>query len=206
MEGFTLVDGGVAVIVLISAILAYSRGLVREILSIAGWVAAAIVAYVATPSVEPLVKEIPVINDIIGTSCILSLIVAFSLVFAAALIIVSIFTPLFSGMVQRSAVGVIDQGFGFLFGVARGLLLVLIAFILYDNIFPEGDRMAIVEDSKSREVLAESQVRLASMAPTEVPEWLRFRYDEFVGNCDEPEEDGGDAGDGSGSTTEGSGT
>ena len=45
MEGFTLVDGGVAIIVLISAILAYSRGLVREVLSIAGWVVAAPAAW-----------------------------------------------------------------------------------------------------------------------------------------------------------------
>ena len=75
MEGFTLVDGGVAVVILISAILAYSRGFVREVLSIAGWVIAAVVAYVLTPQVEPLVKEIPVVSDIIGGSCVLSLIV-----------------------------------------------------------------------------------------------------------------------------------
>ena len=75
MEGFTYVDGGVAVVILISAILAYSRGLVREVLSIAGWVVAAIVAYVLTPAVEPLVREIPVVSDIIGESCEICIIV-----------------------------------------------------------------------------------------------------------------------------------
>jgi len=189
MEGFTIVDGGVAVIVLISAILAYSRGLVREILSIAGWVAAAIAAYFLTPQVVPLVKEIPVVNDIIAGSCILSLIVAFALVFAVALVIVSIFTPLFSGMVQRSALGSVDQGLGLLFGVARGLLLVLVALILYDTVFPAGDRFAMVENSKSRAVLAQSQAKLAAMAPSEVPEWLRFRYEEFIGHCGTPDGD-----------------
>ena len=87
MDGFTYVDAGVAVIILISAILAYSRGLVREILSIAGWVVAAIVAYVLTPSVEPLVREIPVVSDLIGESCVLSLIVAFAVVFAVAAVL-----------------------------------------------------------------------------------------------------------------------
>lgn len=184
MEGFTLVDGGVAVVILISAILAYSRGLVREILSIAGWVVAAIVAYVFTPTVEPLVKEIPVVSDIIGGSCVLSMIVAFAIIFAVALIVVSIFTPLFSGMVQQSALGGVDQGLGFLFGVARGILLVLIALILYDTIFPqEDDRLDIVENSKSREILSSSQSSLAAMIPTEVPSWLQDRYEGFVGNC-----------------------
>ncbi|MEM7441256.1 MAG: CvpA family protein [Pseudomonadota bacterium] len=187
MEGFTYVDGGVAVVILISAILAYSRGLVREVLSIAGWIIAAIVAYILTPAVEPLVREIPVVRDIITESCVLSLIAAFAVVFAVALIVVSIFTPLFSGMVQQSAIGGIDQGLGFLFGVARGVLLVLIALILYDNVFPAGERLALVEDSKSREILNDSQARLAEMLPTDVPPWLQERYEAFVGSCGQPE-------------------
>ena len=60
MEGFTIIDGVVAVVIVLSALLAYSRGFVREAMAIAGWVVAAIVAFLFAPQVEPLVREIPV--------------------------------------------------------------------------------------------------------------------------------------------------
>jgi len=119
LDNFTIVDGAVAIIIVISALLAFSRGLVREVMSILGWVVAAFVAFTFAPQVEPLVLEIPILKDLIGTSCELSILVAFAAVFGVALIIVSIFTPLLSGMVANSALGPMDQGLGFLFGVAR---------------------------------------------------------------------------------------
>ena len=113
MEGFTIVDAVVAVIILVSAILAYGRGVVREVLAIAGWVAAAVVAYIFAPQAEPLIQQIPVLDKFLGDSCELSIIAAFAGVFAVALIVMSIFTPLFSSAVQRSALGGLDQGLGF---------------------------------------------------------------------------------------------
>ena len=78
MEGFTLIDAGVAVIIVLSAVLAYSRGFVREAMAIAGWVGAAILAFIFAPTAQPLVKEIPVLGDFLGDSCELSIIAAFA--------------------------------------------------------------------------------------------------------------------------------
>ncbi|NHX27672.1 CvpA family protein, partial [Escherichia coli] len=127
MEGFTIVDGVVAAVISLSALLAYSRGLVRESMAIIGWIAAAILAFIFAPQAQPLIKQIPVLDKVIGDSCELSIIAAFAAVFAAALILVSLFTPLLSSAVQRSAIGGVDQGLGLLFGVARGALLVAVA-------------------------------------------------------------------------------
>jgi membrane protein required for colicin V production len=65
MENFTAVDGGAALIIILSAILAYSRGFVRELMAIVGWIGAAVVAFLFAPSVTPIVKELPVV----GSSC-----------------------------------------------------------------------------------------------------------------------------------------
>ena len=80
MDNFTWVDGGAALIILLSAVLAYSRGLVREAMAILGWIGAAIVAFIFAPSAMALVKEIPVVGEMLGESCELSVIAAFALV------------------------------------------------------------------------------------------------------------------------------
>ena len=66
MEGFTIIDGVVALVIVVSALLAYSRGLVRESLAIAGWVLAAFLAFMFAPQVQPLVKEVPVLGDFLS--------------------------------------------------------------------------------------------------------------------------------------------
>ena len=185
MEGFTIVDGVVAVVILISAILAYSRGFVREVLAILGWVGAAVAAFFLTPMAEPLVQEIPVINDFLSGSCELSIVTAFVGVFVLALILISIFIPLFSGAVQRSAVGGVDQALGFLFGVLRGALLVVVALIVYDRVLI-GEPVSAVDDSRTAQIFGAVQERVADSIPEEVPGWIVDRYEDLVGDCGAP--------------------
>jgi len=182
MEGFTIVDGVVALVIVVSAILAYSRGFVREALSIAGWIVAAIVAYMFAPRVEPLVREIPVLGDFLGDSCELAIIAAFAAVFALALVVVSIFAPLFSSAVQRSALGGLDQGLGFLFGVLRGVVLVAVALVVYDRAIT-GEPVAMIDDSRTAKIFASAQNSLNDSIPEDAPGWIVARYETLVGNC-----------------------
>lgn len=183
MEGFTLVDGIVAVIIVVSAILAYSRGLVRETLAIGGWVLAAIVAYFFAADVQPLMGEIPVLGEFLGDSFELSMIAAFAAVFALTLVVVSIFTPLFAGAVQRSALGGIDQGLGFLFGVLRGVLLVVVALVVYDRLII-ADPVPMIDDSRTAQLFAEISDSVDEAIPEDAPGWLVARYEEFMSGGD----------------------
>lgn len=183
MEAFTFVDGIVLAILAVSAVLAYSRGLVRETLSIAGWVAAAVAGFVFAPSVEPLIREVPVLRDIIGTSCELAVIAAFAIVFAAALVLFSVFTPLVSGAVQNSAIGPVDQGLGFLFGVARGVLLVLVALVVYERVLGGTAGFAEVDNSRSHAIFATLEETVADRLPDNSPEWVASRYETLTRNC-----------------------
>ena len=58
MEGFTIIDGVVGLVIIVSALLAYSRGLVREGLAIVGWIVAALMGFMFAGQAAPLIKEI----------------------------------------------------------------------------------------------------------------------------------------------------
>lgn len=182
MEGFTIIDGVVALVIVMSALLAYGRGFVRELMAIVGWIAAAVLAYLFAPQVEPLVREIPVVGDFLADSCELSIIGAFTLVLAITLVVVSLFTPLFSSLVQRSFLGGFDQALGFIFGVARGILLVAIAFFVYSTVIT-GQQFTIVDDSRSSQVFGRFTDDIQNSDPDQALGWITGRYEQLVSSC-----------------------
>ncbi|MGB4828802.1 MAG: CvpA family protein [Paracoccaceae bacterium] len=182
MENFTAVDGGAALIVILSAILAYSRGLVREAMAIVGWIGAAIVAFIFAPSATPIVKELPVVGAFLSDSCELSVIAAFAGVFAIGLILAALFTPLFASVVQRSALGGIDQALGFVFGVARGVLLIAVAFIVYDRALAN-QKIPMIDNSRTAKVFANFQASIDQSIPSDAPGWVVARYNDLTTVC-----------------------
>ncbi|WP_199258822.1 CvpA family protein [Paracoccus binzhouensis] len=182
MDGFTIIDGIVAAVIILSAILAYARGFVRESLAILGWIGAAVLAFIFAPTVRPMVAQVPGLNKFLADSCELGTIAGFAAVFALALVLFSIITPLFSSVVQRSALGGVDQGMGFLFGVARGILLVAIAFIVYDRVMAT-QPVATVENSRSAQVFERMRGQMDQQIPQDAPGWVVSRYEQLVRSC-----------------------
>ena len=182
MEGFNYVDAIVAGVVVLSAILAYARGFLREVIAIAGWVVAGIAAFVFAPMVEPLISEVPVIGPWLAGSCEPRVIVAFAAVFALGLVILSLFTPLLPSAVQRSALGGLDRALGFLFGVVRGIVLVAVALVVLDLVVP-GEALPDVESSRSAVAFASLQQGIEERIPQDAPTWIEERYQRLVGVC-----------------------
>ncbi|GGO25786.1 colicin V production protein CvpA [Gemmobacter aquaticus] len=185
MQGFTIIDGVVAGIIILSAILAYSRGLIREVMAIAGWIGAAVVAFMFAAQAQPLIKELPVVGDFIGDSCELSVIAAFAAVFALGLVVAALFTPLLSSWVNQTVLGGLDQALGFLFGVARGVLLVAVAFIVYDRAVA-AEAIPMVDNSRSAKVFAAFQGNLDDQIPSDAPGWIVQKYEQLVSVCAAP--------------------
>jgi membrane protein required for colicin V production len=182
MEGFTLVDAAVAVLILISGVLAYARGLLREVLAILGWVAAAVGAFALAPIAQPWIAEIPYVGPMLAGSCELTIIAAFALVFALILMVIALFTPLFSSLIRNSALGGIDQALGFFFGVLRGVVLVAVALLVYQAAVPAGT-VPMIEESRSATAFQTVTTTLVGLLPANAPEWIVAQYDALTASC-----------------------
>ena len=182
MDGFTIIDFGVIVIIAVSALLAFSRGIVREGMAIAGWIAAAILAFIFADTAQPLVRQIPYLGDNLGDSCELLILASFAVIFAIALLIVSIFTPLLSSLVQKSILSGLDKNLGFIFGICRGLVLVIAAFFVYFTVMPN-QKVISIETSKSATIFQYYADDFKNQNPETALDWVRTQYDHLINEC-----------------------
>ena len=70
-------------------------------------------------------------------------------------------------------------------GVLRGILLVAIAFFVYDNVMT-GQNFTIVDESRSAAVFSRMNDKIAERDPEQALGWVTKQYDELVGVCDKP--------------------
>ncbi|MEM7546710.1 MAG: CvpA family protein [Pseudomonadota bacterium] len=177
----TIADGVVALVVVVSALLAYNRGLVRELLAISGWFVATLAAFQFAPMVAPLLLEAPYLGDVLlNLGATVTVITAFVVVFGIALIILSFFTPLLSSAIHGTLLGPIDKGLGFVFGVGRGVALVAVVYLLYNIVITDDERIAMIEDSASIALIGDAARIIEENSPTEVPDWLQNRIDRLI--------------------------
>src|SRR5690242_17711608 len=154
----TLLDILLLAVMLISGLLAMIRGFMREILSIGAWAVAAIVTLYSYGRVLPMAKQY-FSSDTVAAA------VSAGGVFLATLLIVSIITARISDMVLDSRVGALDRTLGFLFGLGRGLVIVVVAFLFFAWLVPDRSQPDWVRSAKSKVVLQNTGQWLMSMLP-----------------------------------------
>ena len=115
----TWVDGVILLVILVSGLLAFLRGLVREVLGIGAWIGAAILAVWATPFVRPRFQgwfaDRPGLAEPI----------AYAVLFLVCLGVLLFISHRISRVVRGSALGGLDRTLGLLFGLARGAALIV---------------------------------------------------------------------------------
>jgi membrane protein required for colicin V production len=153
----------------------------REILSIAAWGAAALVTLYSFNKLLPTAKTY-FNNDTVAA------VVVVAGVFVGTLIIVSVITVRISDMILDSRIGALDRTLGFLFGLGRGLLIVVVAFLFFSWLVPEKQRPDWITGAKSRVVLQGTGDWLMSLLPDDPENTILKRFKK-----NKPEDDQTDA-------------
>jgi membrane protein required for colicin V production len=125
----TWVDLAVFGFLLISGLLAFVRGFVREVLGVAAWIGSVAIAFFSLPTMRGVVRNwVPQPEWVDPAS--------FIVVFIISLIILTLIARTIGGFVRRSALGGVDRTLGLLFGLARGAAVIIVAYMIGQMVYP----------------------------------------------------------------------
>ena len=155
----TLVDYGIFLVLTLSAILSILRGMTRELLGLAGWVASILVANFTAPMIETPIADFLQVRGL-GAA------LAWALPFAASVVIWFILASLLAPGLKRVGFGRLDRWLGVLFGFTRGFGLVLIVFVAAVFAAEGEDNLPdIVKNSHSSPALSRSAYYFSGFVP-----------------------------------------
>jgi membrane protein required for colicin V production len=155
---FSWLDIILAAIMLISGFLAMLRGLTREVLSILSWAVAALATLYFFPKYQAQARVY------IEPALLADAALAGS-IFLVVLIIVSLITVRISDGVLDSRIGALDRTLGFVFGLARGLVLVVIAYLFFTWLVPEDTQPTWIRNARSLPILKQTGAGIVSLLP-----------------------------------------
>ena len=119
----TIFDYLVLFVLVSSVVISTLRGLVKEILSLLGWIVAFVVANAYGAKLAPMLPDL-----LPGETA--RLILAFIVLFLGVRILMGLLSLAIGALVEASGLSLADRGLGGLFGLARGIVIVLAAVIL----------------------------------------------------------------------------
>lgn len=167
---FQLLDIIVAGVMIVSGLLALMRGFTREVLSLIAWGVAAVAGILAALN--------PELNALVGQYLQPEIVAKIALgagVFLVVLIIVSLISVRLADWVLDSAAGPFDRTLGLFYGLARGLLLVVIAYLFYVWLIPVERREDWVREAKALPVIERVGDFVLAFMPAEIADTLRNR-------------------------------
>jgi membrane protein required for colicin V production len=166
----TYLDAALIAVAFISGLLAMYRGLTRELLSIVSWAVAALAVLYFVLNYKKFAEDMAAQ---MGTQVAIAQIAIGAVIFLIVLIIVHLITSRISDIILDSSVGMIDRILGFLFGVVRGFILVVIPYMFYESFIPDpANQQPWVRNSASLPYIKATGDTIRSTLETHMPSSL----------------------------------
>jgi membrane protein required for colicin V production len=156
----TLFDFAIFGIIVVSGLFALARGFVREALSVVGWVAAIFVTFQLFPFLQPFGRVY------IGSTLLADLISG-TLIFLFTLVLFSLLSYAIAMRVRESRISALDRSLGFVFGLARGAVIICIGYLLMNMVWPPKTHPEWVRDARLTPVVKLGSNMLMKLVPAQ---------------------------------------
>ena len=166
MQELNNLDIIILIVIGISALIALSRGLVKEVLSIVGWVLGTMVVIYLLPVIMPFAKTHIANGYIAGavsSICILVLFFILWIYLTAGII----------GKIRTSKLNGMDRALGLFFGVIRAFLLIVLFNILVNWMIPAENQSEALTKSKYFKIAGNFAKPLQDLIPEETMKLIR---------------------------------
>ncbi len=170
-----IIDIIVIAVLLISAIIAFLRGFIREVLTIAGVVGGMIAAYIGGPLLAPFMRgwlgvkdgeEPERLFDMLPYDVVADAL-SYGAIFIVIVIILSIISHFLAEAAKKSGLGAIDRTFGFIFGILRGILLLGLFYLPVHLYIDDEAKETYLKGSKTTFYLEKTSAALKTWIPAE---------------------------------------
>ena len=141
MEQLNNLDVVFLVIVGVSALVAIARGVTKELLSIIGWVLAGVSVYYLLPVVDPIMKKYIASEVLSGLVSGMVILIMFCIFWVLA-------ADKISTQIRFSKLSALDRILGFIFGIFRGVVIVVLLQIMISSLIPEESQKGVFAESR----------------------------------------------------------
>jgi membrane protein required for colicin V production len=155
----TLADIIVILVLVLSALLAFARGFVHEVLAVAGWIGAIFATIYGLPYVRPHARTLVDNTAVADIGAGLAL-------FLVSLVILSLVTRAISQRIRDSQLNALDRSLGFVFGLVRGIVLVAILYIAVDWLMPPPSQPDWIRQARTMPLVESAADVLRSVIPS----------------------------------------
>ena len=150
-------DLAVGIVLLVSALLAFVRGFVHEVLSVAAWVGALAAAIYGLPYAAPYAHKIIHLGWAADAA-------ASALIFLVVLFVLSIGTHAVARAIQKTALNNADRTLGFVFGLARAVVILGVGLIISDWL-TDHDRPDWMRNAKTLPLIETAAEEMKALVP-----------------------------------------
>ncbi len=177
------------IIIVISVLLSYSRGLIRECYTILSWILSFFSSIQFGPMILPLILGVPFLEEFLLGNCPLAMIISYIITFVLSISFFSILlviTNITKRNEPQTIISNLDKFGGVLFGFMRSIIILLLILIFTQDLLPDFNfKIEInnsIDNSMTSNFLEPSKIYLSDIISDNGEKWLKTTYDFVLNN------------------------